>query len=125
MTTLTATVVNQGDVGARDVPVSFYQGNPTSGGVLIGTIMVAKVLISGDEQQVSIPWTPTTTSSPYSIYVVVDPNQNFDDANRANNTASRQVVKPDLAIQSVRWESQTDNSVLVTARVVNLGSLPS
>lgn len=123
LTTLTATIVNQGDMGARDVSVSFYQGNPAHGGILIGTTLVTTTLAPRGEQQVAIPWIPASTTSPFSIYVVVDPNQIFDDANRTNNVASKQVVRSDLAIQSTRWERQTDNSVMVIARVVNLGSL--
>ncbi len=125
VTTLTATIVNQGDNALQNVPVSFYQGNPASGGILIGATIVSNTLPAGSEQQVSVTWTPGSTTSPFSIYVVVDPNQTFTDANRANNEASKQVVKPDLAIQSIRWERQTENSVVVIARVVNLGSLPT
>lgn len=125
VTMLTATVLNVGNVAVRDVPVSFYQGNPASGGTLIGTTVIPTTLASGHEQQASIPWTPSPTTNPISIYAVVDPNQTFEDSNRSNNSASKQVVKPDLAIENVRWVQESDKSVLVTARVSNLGSLPS
>jgi Calx-beta domain/CARDB len=125
LTTLSAAVVNQGDTAVSNIPVNFYQGNPSSGGILIGTTIVSATLAPGDTRQISIPWTPTSTGGPLSIYVVVDPAQTFDDVNRANNVANKQVIKPDLLIQSVKWERQTDNSVLIAARVTNVGSLPS
>jgi hypothetical protein len=125
VTTLAATIVNQGDTAARDVPVSFYQGNPTAGGTLIGTTVIPTTLASAYEQQVSVPWTTGPTTAPFSIYVVVDPNQSYSDRDRSNNVASKQIVKPDLAIQSVRWDRQSGTSVLVTVRVTNIGSLPS
>jgi hypothetical protein len=125
MTTLTVTVVNQGDTAARDIPVNFYQGDPNGSGILIGTAVLSATLAPGDEQQVSVLWTPIPTTTPFSIYAVIDPSQAIDDVNRSNNAISRLVVKPDLAIQSLRWERGGDNSVSVTARIVNVGSLPS
>ena len=125
VTALSATILNQGDIGARDVPVSFYQGNPNDSGTLIGTTLVSTTLAPGAEQRVAIPWTPTSTTSPFSIYVVVDPNQAFSDNNRTNNVASKPVIRADLAIQSIRWERHTATSVVVIARIVNLGSLPT
>jgi hypothetical protein len=122
VTSLSAMIVNQGDIGAREVPVSFYQGNPNSGGTLIGTTVVSTTLAPGGEQRVAIPWTPTATTSPFFVFVVVDPDQAFNDGNRTNNVASKEVVKADLAIQSLRWERQSANSVGVIARIVNIGS---
>ena len=125
LATLTAIVVNRGDVGAQDVPVSFYQGDPGAGGALLGTTAVSGILAPGEERMVSLPWTPQPATTPYSIYAVVDPNQTYADVDRSNNKASINVVKPDLALQSVKWDRLDDNSVIVTARVTNIGSVPS
>jgi hypothetical protein len=121
---LSATVLNAGDFAIASVPVNFYQGDPSSGGSLIGSVN-ASDLAPGDSKQVSLPWTPVVTNSPYSIYVIVDPSQSLNDANRSNNVVSKQFIKPDLAIQGVRSERRSANLMLVTARVANTGSLPS
>jgi subtilase family serine protease len=39
--------------------------------------------------------------------------------------ASAQLVKPDLTVEAIRWEKQSNNTILLTARVTNVGSLPS
>ena len=125
ITTLTATVLNRGDLGARDVVVSFYQSNPTAGGVLIGSTTIPTILSPGSETLVSMPWMHGPASSPFSLFVVVDPAGSVDDLDRANNAASLRIVKADLVIQSVRWEKLSGNLVGVTARVANIGSIPT
>ena len=124
-TTLTATVLNRGDLAVRDVVVSFYQGSPSAGGVLIGTTTIPTILSPGSETAVSMPWTHGPATSPFTLFVVVDPAGSMDELDRANNSASLRIVKADLVIQSVRWEKLSGNLVGVTARVANIGNIPT
>lgn len=67
------------------------------------------------------------TSVPLVIFLVVDPDQALDDADRADNVASRTAVLPDLAVANGRWEwiGDVENLASVVARVVNQGSIPA
>ena len=125
LTTLSTTVLNRGDVAAKDITVNFYLGNPTTGGSVIGTKMVPTTLAPGDEINVSVPWTPAANSTSSAVFVVVDPNQLQNDIDRSNNSATKSIIKPDLIVESVRWEQQSPTSVSLTARVRNVGSLAS
>jgi hypothetical protein len=124
-TTLSGTIVNQGDAAVQNVTVAFYQGDPASGGTQIGSMVIADVLSPGQEREVAINWLVPATGSSLSAYIVVDPSKVLDDADRTNNATSRQFVKPDLTIDLVRWEKAGDNLLSVTARVFNRGSLTS
>jgi Ig-like domain-containing protein/carboxypeptidase family protein/CARDB protein len=125
LTILSTTVLNRGDVAAKDITVNFYLGNPTTGGSVIGTKTITTTLAPGEEINVSVPWTPEATIMSSALFVVVDPNQLQNDIDRSNNAATKSIIKPDLIVESVRWEQQNPTSVLLTARVRNVGSLTS
>ncbi|MBI5192349.1 MAG: choice-of-anchor D domain-containing protein [Nitrospirae bacterium] len=117
--------MNLGDKGESNIPVVFYLGDPLAGGTLIGEAVIGQVLSPGDTTEVSIPWTVPQTTTPLSIYAVIDPSATIDPVNRFNNVVSTQIVKPDLVLKSVRWEKLTDSLFSITARVSNDGSIAS
>ncbi len=122
---LSVTVANLGEVAAKEVPVTFYRGDPAQGGTAIGTATLSDTLAPGAEHSVTLPWVVPPTGVPLDFYAVVDPAQEFEDRNRANNVANGRFVKGDLAIQTMRWEQVGPTLLAVTVRVMNQGSVPS
>jgi hypothetical protein len=125
LTTLSTIVLNRGDVAAKDIMVNFYLGSPAAGGSLIATTVISTALAPGEEINVSVPWTPAATIMSLALFVVVDPNQLQNDIDRSNNAATKSIIKPDLIVESVRWEQLNPTSVSLIARVRNVGSLAS
>ncbi|HUU01049.1 MAG TPA: hypothetical protein VM425_06410 [Myxococcota bacterium] len=59
------------------VPVSFYLGDPASGGTLLGTEYTTRMLKPGDGEQVPFVWLNPPLNQPATIYVVAD-DQGWD-----------------------------------------------
>ncbi len=118
-----ATLENRGDIGAEDVEVSFYDGDPDSGGTLIETVQLAELLVGGSGREVSINWSIPTTPGSGEVYVVADPALAFDDRDRSNNSASLLSMLPDLAVETGWYHDVSLESVALTARVINGGAL--
>jgi hypothetical protein len=57
--------------------------------------------------------------------VVVDPRQAQVDRNRANNTATKSVLAPDLQISDMTVLQPSATNRIINARCVNLGVIPS
>ena len=69
LTTLTATITNSGLYSHSGLTLSFYDGDPNAGGVLIGTNTVD--VPEGALITSSVSWTPTT-SGKHTIYAVLE-----------------------------------------------------
>ena len=124
--TIRARVENRGELGAEDVQVAFYDGDPSLGGQLIGTVQtVPGLLLAGSAREVSVEWNVPEPPKSYEVFVVVDPALVFDDRNRANNTSSRWAVLPDLTIETGWSQQVTQTSVVLVARTVNAGVVPT
>jgi hypothetical protein len=122
--TLKATVVNNGELAAKDFEVAFYAGDPAQGGPEIGRKRVSQVLKPGASTGVELTW-KLPASPPARISAVVDPEGTLEDRNRANNKVKRSTTLPDLAVGTMSFDKLTDSLVGVKARVVNLGSVAS
>jgi len=121
--TIKATVVNSGDLGAENIAVVFYDGNPESGGSIIGdTQIISGNLIPGGENEVSVSWdVPADSSNSHEIFAVVDPLLAVDDRDRSNNTASKFAVLPDVGVKN-SWSTElSPDSVMLIARIANTG----
>jgi len=123
--TLKVRVINQGDVAVKGVAVAFYQGDPSTRGIQIGSATIPDTLAPGERSEAMVNWTVPPTQTPLEIFAVVDPEQLFQDSDRTNNIAGIRISKPDLTIQTIRLEPITEKVVSITARVANQGSLPS
>jgi len=73
------------------VNVDFYEGNPESGGSLIGRGLVAALQPDGHASTMQVPWTPSGAGT-YLLYAVIDPDDAVDEDNEANNVISRTVA---------------------------------
>ncbi len=123
---LTVNVVNAGDIPENSIPAAFYNGDPATGGTEIGRTQTAQTLEPGASEQVQLTWTvPAATASPLTLYVIVDPDNTFEDGDRTNNKASRVMTLPDLGLVSVSKTRVSDTEFSVKAGVRNTGVLPS
>jgi hypothetical protein len=123
--TFTVTALNVGDEAASNIPVAFYSGDPGNGGTKIGEAFISGNFNPGEADDVSFAWEVPQISNAIKVYAVIDPNSAFDTANRTNNVANIEMVKPDLRISGVRWERLLNNKILIIARVVNDGAITS
>lgn len=87
---LNAEIQNTGESPTNDVLVEFYNGNPASGGILIGTDTINQIS-AGGSQTATIEWNPP--SGTYFIYVIVDPEDTIDEFNEGNNQANTIIVE--------------------------------
>ena len=93
------------------------------GMTVIGTASIAGPLVGGDSAAVSCDWTPTLTSAPQDLSVVVDPAHAQWDDDLSNNTAVVSgVMKPDLVVDSLTSQ-RIGASYQLVARVLNTGAL--
>ncbi len=100
--TITATVKNTGYETASNVTVRFFNGDPSSGGVQIGTDQLISVLPAGAVSQVSISQTFATTGS-RTIFAQLDPTNQISETSKTDNIASARLwvaTQPDLAVFS-------------------------
>jgi len=123
--TLTVKAMNLGDESVVDVPVGFYLGNPSSGGIQIGEKIISGIFKPGDTVEVSVLWTVPDTSPPISIYSVIDPFATFDPVNRFNNVDNIELVKTDLLVKAVNWNISMNRSISLTTRITNGGVISS
>jgi hypothetical protein len=123
---VSAIVQNFGELAATNVQAAFYDGNPASSGVQIGsTQTVPGALPAGSNATVQIAWTVPATTSNRTIYVVVDPSQTQADRNLANNTATKTVLAPDLQISGITVLQPCPTNRLISAHCVNTGTIPT
>ncbi|MEA3311422.1 MAG: CAP domain-containing protein [candidate division WOR-3 bacterium] len=89
---ITALVHNPGTTHAYPVMVRFYEGNPEGGGQQLGSDYKVPAIIIGDDYRpdtAKIEWSTSGDSGEIEIYVVVDPENEFEESNESNNIASR------------------------------------
>lgn len=123
---LKATVENHGDLAVQNAEVAFYDGDPNFGGVIIGSIQVIPdLLVGGASREVTVGWSIPLTGSSGQLYVIADPSLLLDDRDRSNNTVSAWAMLSDLMIETSSYNDVSEESVALTARVVNSGALAS
>lgn len=84
--------VRMGNAGAttisQGISVAFYDGDPESGGILIGTVLSTQTLEPGRYEDLSLQWTAPPTGT-RSIYAIVDDDGavsgTLDEPNEENN----------------------------------------
>ncbi|MBN1314486.1 MAG: PKD domain-containing protein [Anaerolineales bacterium] len=80
-----------GEGNLTNVQVSFYKGNPATGGVLIGTGVVP-TLAPNSVKVASVDWLPKPTAGSYTLYAVIDPANVVPEEVETNNTINLGVV---------------------------------
>ncbi|MCP4002516.1 MAG: hypothetical protein GY727_16570 [Gammaproteobacteria bacterium] len=129
---LTALIGNAGLVSSpADVDVDFYEGDPETGGTLIGTVQLPS-LTADSYQTVTLP-DVTSLVGGQAIFVVVDVNSNVTECNETNNTAQAPApdLFPDLIVNLIDTSSASfDEQTLVisgdvSAEIQNQGTATS
>jgi len=87
---ITARIGNGGSLHvAAGLPVAFYDGDPASGGALIGTLQTTKVLNPGEYEDVTLTWN-SPMPGVHDVYVVADDDGTgqgtASECNETNNT---------------------------------------
>ncbi len=127
---LSATIRNTGDDASGPVEVRFYEGNPGTGGTLLGTQTLASV--PGGGNATATVAAQTFAVGIYPIYVWVDQAGVVPEASESNNLAFRPLVVTehvDLVLTDAQVSIEPGNSVsegapvTVSASVINTGSV--
>jgi subtilase family serine protease len=84
---VTITVENTGSAPASDILVQIYQGDPSSGGTLLGEATIDGPLDPGDSDSVTTDVVSGSFQNDVTIWVVADPNDDITECNDANNVA--------------------------------------
>lgn len=87
---ISARVSNLRNTLVSNLLVNFYDGNPASGGVLIGSSTLPSISGLGSETAMFI-WNLSGISGKHLVYVKVDPNNAIVETNETNNEASAAV----------------------------------
>ena len=122
---ITLRIGNGGSQSTPDnVPVNFYQGDPSAGGVLLGTLNLA-ALNPGDYRDVRLDNVTLTGSG--DLFAVIDPSNTVTECSKTNNAMS----SPATAVPGGTLSATTDapsygpgSPVAITATVANTGALP-
>ncbi len=123
LVTLAVNVRNLGDLAMSNVAVSFYDGDPNAGGVLITNVALTGWLPAGATNgAATVQWVLPPSATNYVLYAVVDEANASAEFNPANNTQSLRVGGTDLAVSLVSYDALTNGSVRVIAQVQNLGT---
>ncbi|WP_035058652.1 CARDB domain-containing protein [Andreprevotia chitinilytica] len=88
---ISALVSNLGGQAANAVVVRAYDGDPAVGGTLIGSNTVPTIAPQAT-LQTSFNWAPASTLAAHTLFVVVDPDNQIEESDKTNNSASRSTV---------------------------------
>jgi len=124
--TISARVHNIGELAAANVAVAFYDGDPSAGGIPIGSPQtIPGILPAGTNATVSATWNVPASTTSHILYVVVDPTLAQPDRNLANNTASLSALAPDLQVDRITVAQLTVTNATITATIINAGTIPT
>jgi hypothetical protein len=112
--TITADVHNTGWGMVDDAIVSFYAGDPDSGGILLGNDYIPGIAAKGRETA-SLVWNTNGYTGTLQIYAVADHLDQIFESDETNNAASVAVtVLPAPIIFDVRTSNVRDGSFTVS-----------
>jgi hypothetical protein len=118
-------VRNEGKSTAGPSHLALYDGNPAAGGMLIEQVDIHK-LIPGEQQAVLIHWPLYNKNGTRTLYALANSDQAVTEANAGNNSATAEVVVPDLllGISPAKSSFGSDEDIAVVLTSVNLTSAP-
>ena len=114
-----------GDFTVADVAVEIYDGDPDTGGALIGSDSI-DLLLPGEVAAACVPWQVPDDGLTHAVHVVVDPADEIPESNETNNAGSTQVFKPDLrAGAPAALGYPAADTVIVGCEIRNVGTATS
>jgi hypothetical protein len=118
-----ATLLNSGDLPVNNATISFYDGDPATGGTLITTSTAPGFLTGAGEFEVKLDWTlPANSSVQHEIYAVADASDSLVEYDESNNKLSLPVGGADLKLEYLNGNVLPDGSFRVIVRITNAGS---
>lgn len=88
---LSATIHNIGTVNATNVTVQFFDADPDTGGIPIGSDQTISSIPRGGSKSAEVRWDTTEKVGSHIIYVRIDPNNTIAELNEDNNHAFKQI----------------------------------
>lgn len=88
--TIKTSIANMTNNPVENVKVAFYDGDPKSAGVPIGTVQTISSLLGNETKELSVAW-DAKVAGEHKIYVVIDPSNAIDEASKDNNVVFGQI----------------------------------
>jgi hypothetical protein len=107
--TIKASIANMTVIPTENVKVSFFDGDPKSAGVPIGTVTISS-LLGNETKEISIAW-DAKGAGEHKIYVVIDPSGAIDEATKDNNIDFGQVFVGGKATPAIPGITQVSEGV--------------
>ena len=126
--TITAAIHNIGEKDATSANVSFYEGDPDSGGKQIKTTQFLRDIPASGKKNASVNWDTLGKTGNQIIYVVIA-DCNPDEASLANNKASRKISVEkknygvDLSCIDPEQNILSKGSVTYSIKITNTGNV--
>jgi len=127
--TITGTITNSGSAPAKNVAVSFFDGNPAAGGIQIGPDATIATVPAGGAGAASM--TASLGAGTHTIFVVADRPNFIAESSEANNAASAALTVlsptsplPDLAVTALNVSNaapKAGDAITITVLATNVG----
>ena len=112
--TVNANVQNDGCQAANNFPVSFYYGDPASGGVQIGSNQTVSIPPRSN-QTTNVTW--LAQIGPADIFVIVDGNNTIAEGNTSDNEANNTV---NVGSWEIFFGNVSDTKILADSSMENM-----
>lgn len=121
--TLQATLLNSGDLPVTNATVSFYDGDPSTGGTLIGTATRSGALNGMEAYEASLAWiVPSDPAVKHTLFAIADASNAVTEHDETDNRLSLPFGGPDLRLEVLSKNVLADGSARINVRVSNIGS---
>jgi hypothetical protein len=114
--TIKASIANMTEISAENVKISFYDGDPKSAGVPIGTVQNIPSLLGNETKEISMAW-DAKGAGEHNIYVVIDQSSAIDEATKDNNIEFGQVFVGGKATPAIPGILQISDGVYRLGKV--------
>ena len=119
-----ADISNVGDWSVENPSISFYDGDPELGGLLIGSYTHTGYVAAGTSVTTEVNWTiPADSTTAHTVFAVVDPGGLINERDETNNRTSLITILPDLSVSSVSSYYYDQGRVIPLAVIYNSGKL--
>ncbi len=119
-----ADISNVGDWSVENPSINFYDGDPTLGGVLIGTYAHVGYVAAGTSVTAEVNWTvPADSTTSHTIFALVDPDGLIDEKDETNNRTNLTTILPDLTVSSMSAYYYDQGKVIPVAVIYNSGKI--
>ncbi|MHA1290436.1 MAG: CARDB domain-containing protein, partial [Candidatus Thorarchaeota archaeon] len=122
---ISATIHNRG-ISAKEIKVSFYDGEPEDSGTLIQDEFIYSTIPFGGSRTLEIKWETVGSASVHEIFVVIDPENMIKEEKEKNNRASAGIsieesgLSVDVSLDEIQYETNED--LQISTVITNLVS---